>query len=109
VLGGLPGRTGRLIVDPETPDEQTLRGSGIYHLPAGSVVRFEGAGAGGLGDPLLRAPTLVVNDLRASYISIEVAEREYGLIVDRQTLAVDPRASESFRLQLMEQRGSPVR
>jgi N-methylhydantoinase B len=82
VLGGKPGRTGRLILNPDTADEQALSGSGLYNFSAGSVVRFEGAGAGGLGDPHLRDPALVLEDVRAGRVSIEAAQREYGVVVD---------------------------
>ena len=87
VLGGKPGRTGRLVLNPGTADEQTLPGSGLYNFPAGSVVRFEGAGAGGLGDPSKRDPALIVEDVRAGRVSIEAAESEYGVVVDSRSEA----------------------
>jgi N-methylhydantoinase B len=85
VLGGKAGKTGRLVLNPGTPQEQTLPGSGQYQFPAGSVVRFEGAGAGGLGDPSRRDPALVQEDVRAGRVSIEVAARDYGVSVDSPT------------------------
>lgn len=97
VLGGRPGKTGRLILNPGSPDEQTLRGSGQHRFEAGSVVRFEGAGAGGLGDPWRRDPQAVVQDVRAGYVSTEAARDAYGVIIDPMTLSLDAAATQAER------------
>ncbi|HEV7666162.1 MAG TPA: hydantoinase B/oxoprolinase family protein [Chloroflexota bacterium] len=101
--GGQPGKTGRLVLNPETPDERVLRGSGQHRFAAGSVVRFEGAGAGGCGDPLRREPTAVERDVRAGYVSVDAARDSYGVVVDPASLKVDAAATEGLRRALRSQ------
>jgi N-methylhydantoinase B len=97
VFGGKPGRTGRMVLNPGSPTEATVRASGRHHFAAGSVVRFEGAGAGGFGEPLRREPSLVVADVRAGYVSVEAARKDYGVVIDPLTLALDMPATEALR------------
>ena len=52
------------------------------------IVRSVGAG-GGYGDVLDRDPALVVRDLEEDLITPDVAERIYGVVIDRQTRLVD--------------------
>jgi N-methylhydantoinase B len=97
VFGGRPGRPGRLVLEPGSDNETVLRGSGQYQLRAGSVVRFEGAGAGGFGDPRRRDPCAVESDVRAGYVSLETARSEYGVVIDPTTVTVDRPATEALR------------
>ncbi|HEY2427497.1 MAG TPA: hydantoinase B/oxoprolinase family protein [Acidimicrobiales bacterium] len=83
-------------------DSKQLDPDGEYHLmldtipaPAGSVIRFVCNGAGGWGDPLRREASNVLADVRDEYVTIEGAERDYGVVVvgdplnDPEGLAVD--------------------
>lgn len=82
VAGGKPGRAGALVLDPGTDREQQLPVSGEYSLPAGTILRIEGAGAGGFGDPRERDPEAVARDVRSGYVSPEAALENYGVVVD---------------------------
>ena len=97
MFAGKPGRTGRLVLNPGAANESRLRGSGQYQLSAGSVIRFEGAGAGAFGDPMRRDPSAVERDVRAGYVSIDAARQEYGVIIHPETLTLDVRATEVLR------------
>ena len=66
-------------------------------MPAGSTIRFEGSGAGGFGDPLKRDPDAVAHDVRVGYVSIEAAEREYGVVLIPTALDVDVEATKARR------------
>ena len=63
------------------------------------VYRF--GGGGGWGDPLLRDPQAVLDDVWDEYVSIEGARRDYGVVVtgtlDDMTLALDVDATERER------------
>lgn len=54
-------------------------------------------GGGGWGDPLLRDPGAVLDDVWDEYVSVEGARRDYGVIfsgsVDDMTLALDREAT----------------
>jgi N-methylhydantoinase B len=48
----------------------------------GDRLIFETAGAGGLGDPLERDPESVARDVSWNLISQEVAEEDYGVVLN---------------------------
>jgi N-methylhydantoinase B len=57
-----------------------LRGKGQQTIPAHASFVIEAPGGGGLGDPLGRDPALVADDVRAGLVSLQAAERDYGVI-----------------------------
>jgi N-methylhydantoinase B len=60
---------------------------------AGDVLDVHATGGGGFGDPRLRPPQAVLEDVRDGLLSIEKAERSYGVVVDPATGAVDAAAT----------------
>jgi len=78
--GGRPGRLGRAVHSPGTPNERELpsRFSGLA-LRAGDVMLLEKAGGGGVGDPRARAFAQVVDDVLDGHVSREAAIAEYGV------------------------------
>ena len=50
-------------------------------LAEGDTVTFMTPGGGGYGDPYLRDPGAVLDDVRAGYVSPESAERDYGVLI----------------------------
>jgi N-methylhydantoinase B len=50
-------------------------------LPAGTLLRLRTTGGGGWGDPFEREPELVVQDVRRGLVSVESAERDYGVLI----------------------------
>jgi N-methylhydantoinase B len=59
-----------------------------YRLQKDEVARLITATGGGYGDPRLRDLANIEDDLRNGYISLEQAERDYGVLVDPNTLTV---------------------
>jgi len=51
-------------------------------LPPDTVVRYDIPGGGGYGPAHERAVEAVVADVRAHYVSVEAARRDYGVEVD---------------------------
>ena len=45
------------------------------------AIRHVTAGAGGYGDPLLRDPARVLDDVRNGKVSVQAAERDYGVML----------------------------
>ena len=97
--GGKPGRTGEFRLHPGTPREQSFGGSGFYTLEAGDTFAVAAAGGGGYGDPFERAPEAVLADVRAGWVSVEGAARDYGVaIVDGPNgHAIDDEATTRLR------------
>lgn len=44
---------------------------------------------GGCVNPLLRGPSRVAHDVRNGFVSVAAAERDYGVVVDPLSFAVD--------------------
>lgn len=53
----------------------------LVELPLEGVVRFALPGGAGYGDPYAREPCLVLDDVVNGYVSVEAAERDYGVVV----------------------------
>ena len=98
VLGGLSGvpvgswiENGGVIQGFDTPGKIAGHPVGI-----GDVVVVRSAGGGGYGDPLLRDPARVADDVREGYVSREAAHDLYGVALDAKG-AADPVATETLR------------
>lgn len=80
VLGGGSGIAGAIITNPGTEREQRYDGliSNIA-LEPGDVVRSETGSGGGVGDPLKRDRSRVIQDLRNGWITADAAVEAYGL------------------------------
>jgi N-methylhydantoinase B/oxoprolinase/acetone carboxylase alpha subunit len=60
--------------------------------------------SGGYGDPFERDPAAVLSDVLDGFTTIELAERDYGVMIDPQTMTLDLATTERVR----EQRTSSV-
>lgn len=82
IKGGQSGRTGRVILNPGTPQERVLKPlSDGNMLKKGDVVRFETGGGGGYGHPYDRDPARVLEDVRAGIVSLGAAATDYGVVI----------------------------
>jgi N-methylhydantoinase B len=96
MAGGSEGVPNQIVVNPGTENE--VRKGGSYNLlEAGEVLANNTGGGGGYGDPLRRAPAKVARDAQNGFVSVIAAEREYGVVVDAVTLAVDETATTDLR------------
>jgi N-methylhydantoinase B len=98
VAGGRAGRTGRIVLNPGTPDERVLpgQGDGIV-VKRGDLLRFETCGGGGWGDPLTRDPLRVWEDVARGFITARAALEDYGVVLDPSTGEPDKNATEAER------------
>jgi N-methylhydantoinase B len=62
------------------------------------------AGGGGYGDPLERDPERVAEDVREEKLTIDYVRREYGVVIDPDTLAVNGEATSRLRTEMGRQR-----
>lgn len=96
--GGWPaGAVNGITINPNTPDEMRVGKRSNIPLRQGDRVVIVGGGGGGFGDPLERDPLRVLEDVRDGYVSLESAERDYGVIVRGNPPALDLDATERLR------------
>lgn len=98
VHGGKPGSVAKLLLNPNTDQEQKVAIAGRYEFLAGESFMGEGAGGGGYGDPLERDPQAVVRDVVLGYVSHGSAETDYGVVLDKNGM-LDPIATAERRKQ----------
>lgn len=91
VDGGGPGRLGRSIRNPGTPQETVLpsRFSKV-ELNTGDLAAVEKPGGGGLGDPKLRPFEKVLDDVIDGHVSRDAAIADYGVDAARLDAALAP-------------------
>ena len=101
VKGGMGGGTGRIVVNPGTPDEHDLRPmSEGNKLKKGDLVRIMTPGGGGWGSPLERAAEQVRDDVLDGFISAGSAVRDYGVVLSADLIDVDAAATAARRAEL---------
>ena len=66
-------------------------------LGPGEAFALRSGGGGGFGPALERPIEAVAHDVRQGYVTPEAAFRDYGVVCDAATLAVDVEASEKIR------------
>lgn len=75
--GGGDARKNKVVIEfPDGTTQSYTKISAVF-VPAGSLVRLETGGGGGVGDPAERDPMAVWADLEDGYISHEAARRDY--------------------------------
>lgn len=77
VEGGQPGAVGEFLADAGKP----LQPKAVLWFEPEAHVHLNPPGGGGYGDPFKRAPEQVLDDVINGYVSIEAAERDYGVVV----------------------------
>lgn len=81
---GGKGRTGDIIVNPDTPSAKQLPTRyADYPLKGGDRFRLETPGGGGFANGFTRDPALVLRDLREGYVTLQGAQRDYGVVASR--------------------------
>jgi len=89
LYGGRPGGRSRNRLDPYGEDIELAAKVKGRPLARGEVVRHVLAGGGGYGWPFERDVAAVVEDVRDGKVTVAAARREYGVVLDPATLAVD--------------------
>ena len=75
--GGKPGAAGEFLIDEVARPQPKV----LVSLSTGSRVQLNLPGGGGYGDPFEREASAVLEDVAKGYVSIESAERDYGVAI----------------------------
>jgi N-methylhydantoinase B len=92
LYGGRSGARARFLVNGKPGNPY-----GLTQLQPGDVVTMDSAGGGGFGDPRERDPELVRQDVAQGYVTVGAARRDYGVVLDPDTLGVDEAATTDLR------------
>lgn len=128
-FGGLPGACGRNVIRRDAGDPAILAGlagdleellaagvdelgpkPGRMRLSSRDVLGYAFQGGGGYGDPLLRDPAAVLDDVANGHVSLAAAAAQYGVVIALGM--VDQRATEQARAAIRSRRlggASPTR
>lgn len=79
VAGGLQGSRNRVEIHRANGTVESCSSTGGLPVAEGDVIRIITAAGAGYGDPKLRAPTAVEDDVRNEYLSPSRAEAIYGI------------------------------
>ena len=98
IFGGHEGTLASTVV--RTPDGRVENWPSKFTgktLPAGAAIEIAVPNSGGYGDPLERDPELVLSDVLDGFTTLELAERDYGVVIDAETMTVDLDATSRAR------------
>jgi N-methylhydantoinase B len=112
IAGGHNGSPDSCHLKVGGPEDQVVKVdpsvAGVL-LETGERLVYHFGGGGGWGDPLLRDPQSVLEDVWDEYVSIEGARRDYGVVLtgtlEAMDLALDAAATEALRA---ERRATPA-
>jgi N-methylhydantoinase B len=105
VAGAKNGPADHLVIRGPDGAEKAITHTALYEpLPAGTRIEYLRGGGGGWGDPIDRDPEKVRDDVLDEYVSVEAAEREYGVVLTGEaadySLDVDAKATKALRAKM---------
>ena len=94
--GGDPGPLSKMFI--RRGDEiETVRTHRMIEVKTGEVLGKVSGGGGGVGEPFERDPQAVQKDVVDGYVTIEAAERLYGVAIDEATITIDEARTKRLR------------
>ena len=84
-------------MNPGRDDEYVVSPMGVTTLKQGDVIHHVLASGGGWGDPLDRDPSLVLEDVMEERLTVEYVRKEYGVVINEESMAVDEVATSTLR------------
>jgi N-methylhydantoinase B len=111
IRGGQPGAPNEMIIRYGSDDPYRVKHTADWiPISAGERVMYDYGGGGGWGDPFDRDADAVLDDVLDEYVSVEGAERDYGVVLlgslEDLTLTIDVDATERLRTELRAQRAA---
>lgn len=89
VAGGHPGKSGAWYINPGTVEERKLEFAmtDVEPVKNGDIITQFTNGGGGYGDPRERDLKAIILDIKEGFVTLEGAERDYGVKIDQSMLA----------------------
>jgi N-methylhydantoinase B len=89
LFGGKPGALGEYMIRRKNGREERLPSKCTVSIYEGDELVVLTPGGGGYGDSLRRDPERVLRDFLNGFVSVEAAERDYGVAIDEETGKMD--------------------
>jgi N-methylhydantoinase B len=86
--GGLPGALGEYTLARSDGSAERLPPKCTIPLARGDRLVIRTPGGGGYGDPFERSAESVLRDVSDGLVSGEVAERDYGVVIDAESMQI---------------------
>jgi N-methylhydantoinase B len=104
ICGGEPGAPNRMVIRYGSDDPFAVQHTAEWvPIAASQRIMYDYGGGGGWGDPLDRDPHAVLDDVLDEYVSVEGAERDYGVVLtgslEDLTLEIDRDATDRLRAE----------
>jgi N-methylhydantoinase B len=98
IFGGKNGIVNEVkLVYPDGTQRVAKAKEIIRNIPTGTLFKQKAGGGGGYGDPYERPVEKVLDDVKNGLVSIEVAQVDYGVVIDPESHEVDIKATEQLR------------
>ena len=98
IFGGHDGINASMVKNAGQPDEEPWPSKvTASRLAAGDTLTITVPSSGGYGDPLERDPEHVRSDVLDGFTTIELADRDYGVVIDPETMRLDAEATTRLR------------
>jgi N-methylhydantoinase B len=78
---------GEFVLNPDTAEARPMKSKGLDRLEKDDLVSLRMPGAGGYGDPGKRDRNRLLRDVRDGKVSVESAQRDYGVEVTSEMLS----------------------
>jgi len=107
ILSGLPGQPSTKLLVRANGEKVSLASKvSQIKVSKGDRLIYRTAGGGGWKDPLDRPVEKVRNDVAGKLVSVEKAQRDYGVVIDPKTLTVNETATTAARAKIRAARGT---
>ena len=100
--GGLPGAVGEYVLRRSDGSIMNLPSKCTLKIYKGETLLVHTPGGGGYGSPLKRKPEYVLRDVKNGFVTIESAERVYGVVINPLTMKLNLEETERLRYKMRE-------
>jgi N-methylhydantoinase B len=104
VKGGKEGTPSELHLHRSTGEHLRLPGRATFTMYKGDILKSITAAGGGWGNPLERDPERMLEDVINEKFTIDYVRKEYGVVIDKETMTLDIDATRKLRQQMMQGR-----
>jgi len=101
LFGGHAARPAKYVINPDD-DPKVVSSKSTTKLESSDIASVQTPGGGGYGDPTERSPERVLIDVVNEKISVEKAQEEYGVVVDKDDRSVVEAATKARREEMNE-------